>query len=148
MRTAEFSKMTQKQIIQFYTRDNAKVLPIGDAPFLKDRLSKMELAGNYGLIEDYTIQITNNLPVHTTFEMIFSSAGGVCRGVLVINGSVIETGLFRPPDLSPQEIYSQVLQPNQTVTLMVSIMPQAGSNYPVSLVLKAAPTLQLKGGSV
>lgn len=146
--TAEFPKITDKQSIQFFTRDNAKILPIGDTPFLKDRRTNFELQGNYGLINDYTIQITNNLPVHSVFEMVFSSAGGVCRGVLVINGGVVETGLFKPPDLNPQQIYRQVLQPNQTITMSVSIMPQAGSNYPASLVLKAEPALQLKGGSV
>jgi hypothetical protein len=61
-------------------------------------------------------------------------AGGPARGVLLVDGALIETAMIQRNAEAP--ISSYLLGPGQTRTIHIVTMPQAGSNYPVRIVAR------------
>ncbi|NDC83157.1 hypothetical protein EB093_05765 [bacterium] len=113
-----------------------KDISIGNEPFLTDNLKGIVLRGNYGMTYDITINCQNPSPFAREVNLLFSPAGGVTRGILMINKKVIETGLLGGTFNSvPEKIFSAMVPAKSSSTLSVQLFPQGGCFYPVNLVL-------------
>lgn len=105
-------------------------LNIGRDPITS--LNGNNLLGNFGV--EYGIELTyeNPDPVEARFELTFSADGGVARGIVVIDGQVVETGLVRPSE--QERLLDFTLPPGGRRSFRLRILPQSGSNYPLRLV--------------
>ena len=62
----------------------------------------------------------------------------MARGVFLINDSLIETDLIGYSGGRAQnKIYQKEIAPGDSCEIEIKTMPQPGSNYPVTLLMKA-----------
>jgi len=114
-----------------------KYFRIGDSPFLVDLLTGRSLKGNYGLIYRYRIRLINTYNTRKSVVLYCSAHGGPARGVFVVDGKIIETGLLNP--LSGRNITKLAeYEVTESRNIEIITIPQPGSNYPVSLIIKEA----------
>jgi len=99
-------------------------------------LAGKALPGNYGVLYDVALTLHNPTPEVAPTEIRFSADGGVARGVVLINGEVVETGLV--PAAAEERLCKLRLRPAERRSVRLQIMPQAGSNYPLRLVARPA----------
>ncbi|HUT75087.1 MAG TPA: hypothetical protein VM221_09695 [Armatimonadota bacterium] len=92
------------------------------------------LDGDYGVFYDVTFEVENPTVSTAQVELGLMPGGGLARGVVMIAGRIYETGLLRYGET--QRLYEFPVPAGARRELRVRIMPQAGSNYPVKLVLR------------
>jgi len=116
-----------------------KELPIGTNPKIVDPKSNIFLKGNYGVMYNFDITIKNPLSSPKTVNIYFSSPGGMARGNFVVDKKrTKQTGfLSRKSNYKPERLFKFPLKPFETKTINIITMPQAGSYYPVQLVLQS-----------
>jgi len=111
---------------------------IGEEPFVVDYRTGRPLRGNYGLFYTYKLRFTNNNNTAKKLKVYFAPNGGVARGVFLINNSlkeaeVLNTGSDNAISLLTEEVFGG----GESRIIEIMTFPQAGSNYPVSLLFKA-----------
>lgn len=112
-------------------------LVIGDAPYFNDSKHHIELKGNYGVLYSYKVALVNMGNKSQKISLYVSPAGGVARGVLEVDGKLIETAFFQKNNqYEPEKVYEWDLGPGHVRFATIKTMPQAGSFYPVHFVLR------------
>ncbi|MFT5171159.1 MAG: hypothetical protein ACI9BD_000931, partial [Candidatus Marinamargulisbacteria bacterium] len=133
-----FDETVRETITTFDVSENIDSIRIGGEPFLEDKHRNITLRGNYGLFYDVQINFVNSGKEPRRVNLFFTPAAGNVRGVLVINGKLMETEFLesrRQIEIS-QKLFMTVVQPNEVQTLRLQMMPQPGSFYPVQLVMR------------
>jgi len=141
---AVFTESFRKKTILLDCNQPLYEIRIGDKPFLRDNVTGIELKGNYGLLYSIQIQLVNASPTFRQVTLYYAPRGGIGRGTMLIEDKMMETSLFRLEDyLSPEKVYSLTLNPGQNKHVSLLTMPQAGSFYPVSLIIQSEPVLRI-----
>ena len=94
-----------------------------------------QLPGHYGVLYDITVQVDNVRQQPATFELVATAAAGAGRGVYLIDGRLVDTGTMRPYE--ERLLWRGWVAAGGSRTLLVQTIPQAGSNYPVMLVVRS-----------
>lgn len=92
------------------------------------------LHGNYGVLYRIRFLLANPKSERAYLELVVRSGGGATRGVFMLNGDILETPMLR----ATQEhmLTRWELPPRSEREVSVLTMPQSGSNYPVTLVVR------------
>ena len=94
-----------------------------------------ELAGDYGVIYDIAIELSNPTAEPAPVEIFMEPGGGTARGTVIVDGRFVETSMLRRDSESSVARYT--LAPGEVRTVRIETMPQGGSNYPVRLVARS-----------
>ncbi len=97
---------------------------------------KVQLAGNYGTMYDIVARVENRSPQQARFEIAVTASGGAARGVYLIDGQLVVTGPMRP--LREKVLFRGQVAASATKSIAIRTIPQSGSNYPVTLVLRSS----------
>lgn len=93
------------------------------------------LAGNYGVLYEVRVEIVNPTDKVRDVEIAFEPSAGEAGGVFAIGGEVRGVPrLFPPREFAITRIR---LQPGQRRNLTLRTIPLAGSNYPVTLMVRS-----------
>jgi hypothetical protein len=106
---------------------------IGDKQVLSSTGREL-LDGDYGVFYDIKFEVENPTDQPAHVELALMPGGGLARGIVMIDGQIYETGLLRYGEA--QRIYSLTIPAQGKRELRVRTMPEAGSNYPVKLVMR------------
>ncbi len=106
---------------------------IGDGQALS-ATGRESLDGDYGVFYDISFTVENPTDHPADIELVFMPGGGLARGTAIIDGRLCETGLLRYGET--QRLHALNLAPGARQVVRVRIMPEAGSNYPVKLVMR------------
>jgi len=93
-----------------------------------------QLPGHYGVLYDITVKVDNARQQPATFELVATAAGGAGRGVYLIDGHLTDTGTMRPYE--ERRLWRGPVAAGASRSFPVQTIPQAGSNYPVMLVVR------------
>lgn len=97
-------------------------------------LQGQKLYGDYGV--GYTIGMTCTNPTAAAARCVLTlrAGGGVARATYYLQGRLTETGLLRS---GQEETISRFdLAPGQQQVMRMYIVPESGSNYPITLTLR------------
>ena len=110
-------------------------LEFGGEPFVSDLSEGHPSYGNFGTVYRTRLMLTN--PSEEANEVVigFASGGGAARGVVVLDGEVYDLPMGKTGDGIPMTRLR--LEPGERRQVNVDMFPQAGSNYPVRLVVKS-----------
>ncbi len=90
------------------------------------------LPGNYGVLYRIRLTLENPSPETRLARLRLRPAGGPARATLILNGRLLESPFLAPGCDWLVDTY--LLPPSASKTLTILTMPQAGSNYPVTLI--------------
>lgn len=93
------------------------------------------LLGEYGVVHDISVRFDNGERVPAQLEIALRSGGGAARGVVEVDGALHETRLLRGGDEEVLFRHRSAGEPGRTVRLR--LIPQAGSNYPMTLIARS-----------
>tara|TARA_A100001015_G_scaffold309446_1_gene408932 strand:+ start:2407 stop:3435 length:1029 start_codon:yes stop_codon:yes gene_type:complete len=130
---------TVKNIYRYYNFEKPlEEVSIGINPYLEDIQEKHPLKGNYGLLYKIQLVVSNPFKAYKKLNFYFSPTGGLSRGLIAIDNTLYETGLFsKKNNFEPEKITHIVLAPYEQKTINILTMPQAGSFYPVHFVIQS-----------
>lgn len=111
-------------------------LEYGSEPYVQDVDMAHPSYGNFGTM--YRTRLVLHNPADAAREAFvgFSAPGGAARGVLLLDGVLYDLPMGRSGDGVP--VASVWLEPGQSRQLDLELFPQAGSNYPVRLVVRSS----------
>ena len=95
----------------------------------------VQLDGDYGVMYDIAAQVVNYSQQQARFEIAVIASGGTGRGLYLIDGQLVATGPMRP--LQEKVLVRGRVAAGATKSIPIQTIPQAGSNYPVTLVLRS-----------
>jgi hypothetical protein len=94
-----------------------------------------KLFGNYGVLYNLTLKLTNPTDEVRTVRVVLSPEAGWARGAFLIDGKLVEAPQIAPP--GETTLWSVKLAPQEERSLRIQGMPLGGSFYPVSLVVRS-----------
>lgn len=94
------------------------------------------LHGSYGVLHWVDVQLSNPTTERAVVELAAHAPAGAARMVLLLDGQLLETPLLGRATY--HVIHRWVLEAGETRRTTITTMPQAGSNYPVALILRTA----------
>ncbi|MDQ7858356.1 MAG: hypothetical protein QN125_08345 [Armatimonadota bacterium] len=112
----------------------APVVDLGVSAGLRDVRTGEALVGDYGVLYRVRLRLTNPTGREVNTVLMANAAGGLARGLFVVDGAVVDAGLMRPYE--DREIAALAVAPGGGRTVTVVTMPLAGSFYPVRLSLR------------
>lgn len=108
---------------------------VGDEPYVREVDTKEPNIGNYGILYRIELEVENLWDESKEVKLYFVSGGGPARGNILLEGRHIETPLAC--HLGEALLATFALAPKEKRNLEILTLPQAGSNYPVRLVVKS-----------
>lgn len=107
----------------------------GNEPYVQDVDAGHPSYGNFSTM--YRTRLTLHNPADSSRQAYigFSAPGGAARGVLLFDGTLYDLPMGRSGDGVP--VTTLTLEPGETRQVDVELFPQAGSNYPVRLVVRS-----------
>ncbi len=108
----------------------------GGEPYVRDFDGDHPSYGNFGTVYRTALTLFNPSDEYREAFLGFSAPGGAARGILVVDGSIYDLPMGRSGDGVPVNSYN--LAPGETRSVRLELFPQAGSNYPVRLVVRSA----------
>jgi hypothetical protein len=110
---------------------------VGGEPYLVDKTHDVVLKGNYGLCYNIRVILSNRYLGYRRVILYFSPNGGMARASIVIDDEIVETGFFHKyNNFAPEKVFEFVLEPGEVRPVLIKTIPQPGSFYPVSFILK------------
>lgn len=110
------------------------VADLGVMSGLRDIRTGEALVGDYGVLYRLHLRLTNPTDRPVTTALVASAAGGLARGLFLVNGTAVDVGLMRPYE--DREIVAVEVPPGGVREISLVTMPVAGSYYPVRLILR------------
>lgn len=137
-----FSDESLRKIEHYFdVSDKQSHFYIGGKPYLQDRRTGRVLKGNYGLLYLVDVFLENSRDEEKKVSFFASPLkdGGVDRGVFVLDGGLVETGVlsFKNRLLMMEQIGSLVLNPFEKRHVRLATIPQAGSYYPIDFAIRS-----------
>jgi len=110
-------------------------IPFGRAPWLIDGTTGEPNTGNYGVLYELRLEVSNPTQEYRKVSLFFEPVNGVALGSFLVEGKLTETICLKPParalirtvDLAPQE--------NRSIRIVT--LPQAGSHYPARILIQS-----------
>ena len=103
-------------------------------PATPNEAGNLCLAGNYGILHTIRVRVSNPHENAATALLTFAPSGGVARGTFYIDGERVEAPTCSPPS---ETVLKQIeVPPLGEVYVSIETMPEAGSNYPIRLIVK------------
>ncbi len=134
--TFAFFPTSYKTIDIQYDFKGIKEITIGGYPFFEDTLNKIILKGNYGVLYKVGIFLNNESNEYKNLSLVFSPSSGIIKGVMILNKGILETEFFQGQyHNNLEEFYKEIIAPGEQKKIEFYIMPQAGSFYPINIVL-------------
>lgn len=110
-------------------------LEFGGEPYEKDLDEGYPSYGNFGTVYRARLMLKNPSGEEQEAVVGFASGGGAARGVLSLDGEVYNLPMGTSGEGLPVTKYR--LAPGEVRQVDVELFPQAGSNYPVRIVVKS-----------
>jgi hypothetical protein len=110
------------------------VVDLGTSAGLRDVRTGEGLTGDYGVLYRLHLRLVNPTEREVMAALVANAAGGLARGLFVVDGAVVDAGLMRPYE--DREIAAVVVPPGESRLITVVTMPLAGSFYPVRMSLR------------
>lgn len=110
-------------------------LQFGGEPYEKDIVEGHPSYGNFGTVYRTALVLKNPTDIEKEVSVGFASGGGAARGVLNLDGEIFNLPMGTTGDGVPVKKY--MLAPGEIRQVDVELFPQAGSNYPVRVVVKS-----------
>lgn len=107
----------------------------GGEPYVRDFDGDHPSYGNFGTVYRTVLTLFNPSDDYRDAFLGFSAPGGAARGILVVDDTIYDLPMGRSGDGVPVTSYN--LAPGETRTVRLELFPQAGSNYPVRLVVRS-----------
>jgi hypothetical protein len=123
---AEFHFATQWRVDSDYLE-----LPIGHLPLPND-LHGQALAGDYGVLQSFVVNVQNPLSSPQTFAIYENPRGGRATGTYIIDGVLVQS--HQVPPYSRYKVRQYVAPAHGFVRVTIVTMPEAGSSLPLRLV--------------
>lgn len=108
----------------------------GNEPYVQDMEGSYPSYGNFGTIYRTRLMLFNPAEEVRQADIGFASAGGAARGVLAVDGTLYDLPMGRSGEGVPVATVS--LQPGELRQVELELFPQAGSNYPIRIVVKSS----------
>ncbi|MFN3650950.1 MAG: hypothetical protein ACK47B_15350 [Armatimonadota bacterium] len=109
-------------------------IPMGREP-ITGKSPRRKLLGNYGVVYDITLNLSNPTDQMGTVKVLLSAQAGWTRGVFMIDGKLVEAPQIAPP--AESELISIQLPPGARKKINIQGIPVSGSAYPVSLIVRS-----------
>jgi hypothetical protein len=106
-------------------------LPIGQIP-LPNALKGETLAGDYGVLQSFTVTLLNPLSTPQQVAIYENPRGGRSTGTYLIDGVLVQS--HQVPPFSRYKVRQYVVPARGFVRVTIVTMPEAGSSYPLRLV--------------
>ncbi|MFA5928396.1 MAG: hypothetical protein WC838_03755 [Candidatus Margulisiibacteriota bacterium] len=137
---AAFNTTRINMNLEYNTDQKQSSIDLGLVPKVYSSDEQSLLLGNYGITHDIYISLSNPSAQAKTVKLSCLPTGGLARGIFLFDQEVIETGLLDPHSSNGglATIKTFVLQPLAQKEFMLSTIPQAGSYYPVKLMLRSS----------
>lgn len=110
-------------------------LEYGGEPYVKDIEHGHPSYGNFGTVYRTRLTLVNSGSESKVATVGFASAGGAARAVLSLDRQLYDLPMGTTGDGLPVKNYE--LAPGETRQVDVELFPQAGSNYPIRIVVKS-----------
>jgi hypothetical protein len=91
------------------------------------------LAGDYGVLHEIDLEVTNSQPQTGFAEMDVRASGGVMRGLFLIDDVLHETPLL--VGTQQERVLKLEVPSGETRRVRIETIPESASNYPVHLVV-------------
>lgn len=112
----------------------AHLADLGVMSRLVDIRTGEPLVGDYGVLYRVRLRLTNPTGREVSTALTATAAGGLARGLFLIDGAPADVGLMRAGE--QREITVFTVAPGGVRDVVLVTMPVAGSYYPVRLVLR------------
>jgi len=107
-------------------------ISIGKDLILHEKDTAKPDLGNYGVLYNIHLTLTNPKPTPQTVHVMFSPQAGPAKGVFFVNGALVKVPIVGAAEVYP--IYKAELAPNETRRVDIQTMPVGGSFYPVQII--------------
>lgn len=131
-----YTQVRKELHARFEVGGNWAFINVGKKP-VSNQDNRKRLEGNYGILYDIALELSNPTDEERVVSVTLSPDAGAAMGVFVIDGTVVESPPITPPTEAPLATFR--LRPGERRTVPIQTIPVGGSNYPVSLVVRAAP---------
>ncbi|NPV48871.1 MAG: hypothetical protein HPY69_18170 [Armatimonadetes bacterium] len=101
-----------------------------------ENIRGQKLLGDYGVYYRLATTFRNATTGRVKCEVAVRASGGVARATFLIDGQIVETGLLQ--GAREQVIHTLWLDPGEQRDLPLRTIPESGSNYPVTLILRSS----------
>ena len=125
-RIPEFHYATQWDVTGPYLE-----LPIGQIP-LPNTLKGQALSGDYGVLEDFTVNIQNPLATPQSIAIYENPRGGHATASYLIDGVLVQS--HQVPPFSRYKVRQYEIPARGFVRVTIVTMPEGGSSYPLRLI--------------
>ncbi len=93
-----------------------------------------QLLGNYGVLYWLRFVLNNPTAAATDVELDVEGGAGAARACFLLDGKLVETPLLNPS--RDFVAYKWHVEAGKSREVIITTMPQSGSNYPVTLILR------------
>lgn len=131
--TEIYASPTRRIDEQYQVGGRWAFIPIGKHA-IKSAAGDGALEGNYGVLYDIRVRVTNPTNSPTVVDVLFEPSAGIARGVFWIDGQPVETQHMLPPKEYPLARFQIAAGATRDVRILT--MPLAGSNYPARLIVR------------
>lgn len=107
----------------------------GGEPYVEDLEKGGPSYGNFGTVYRTRLMLENPDSVERVATIGFASAGGAARGVLRVDGVIYDLPMGRTG--SGIDVCTYVVGPGEKIQVQLELFPQAGSNYPIRVVVRS-----------
>ncbi|HTX58855.1 MAG TPA: pilus assembly protein N-terminal domain-containing protein [Verrucomicrobiae bacterium] len=116
---------------QWDVQDAYLELPIGQLP-LPNRLQGEALAGDYGVLQSFTVEVRNPLATPQAIAVYENPRGGRATATYLIDGVLVQS--HQVPPYSRYKVRQYVVPARGFVRVTIVTMPEPGSSYPLKLI--------------
>lgn len=110
-------------------------LEFGSEPYEKDVVHGHPSYGNFGTLYRTRLMLKNPSDEVADAVIGFASGGGAARGVLAVDGAIYDLPMGTTGQGIP--VQTLTLLPGEVRQVNLELFPQAGSNYPVRVVVRS-----------
>ena len=135
------------QDVVYRVGDVIEEISIGGMPFVLNPALQNPLKGNYGVTYKIHAALENPDPVARKVSLLFAPLGGVARAIVRLNGTqLLKTGNVGGTGFpTVVEMMHVILPPQSKKNVVLEVMPQSGSYYPIHLVLRSEGPSTMSG---
>ncbi len=102
---------------------------------ITDAGKKHTLYGNYGVIYNIDVQVSNPSADAKNIKVLFEPTAGPASGIFLIDGKMIGARFVLPP--AEFEVTRIRLQPGESRQFRITTIPLAGSAYPATIIVRS-----------
>lgn len=129
-----FARSVVEIVRELPAHEPALLADLGVTANLVDVRTGEPLVGDYGVLYRVRVRLTNPTGREVSTTLTATAAGGLARGLFLVDGTPVDAGLMRPGEDRPIAVFT--LAPGSAREILLLTMPVAGSYYPVRLALR------------